>query len=384
MIQLSANSNDTGGGATVFDCNLDPPNFNSNSGLDLDLHPQLGISIITHTISSIPTMTTSTGFSTQTISGSSVNSFESSSSQHGPSYIILHWFFVLPVAALGSKYLFPTSISRPGNHDTSIGSIMSFLTDGDVDEKMHSKVVIVGSRPAGHTAAIHLAQANLDSVLFEDFMGNLNGFAADSQTHRYRQCSANNPLRFGTRIITETISKIDLSYRPFRYWREGQEDEEPKTADTVIVATSASVKEVGIESLRWAVPIFRNTPLAVIGSGVVSLQPKNLLTILWNAVATECQGDDELSKNLRIRNVQTGSEKDLAVNGLFYALSHEPVTAIFPHSTPDQSTRYIVTVPGTDSEFHKAITSAARSGCMAALEVERLIAEEEEKEMVGE
>ncbi|THV03446.1 hypothetical protein K435DRAFT_285672 [Dendrothele bispora CBS 962.96] len=72
-IQLPVNSNDAGGGATKFSCDLDPPNFNSNSGPDLDSHPQClqsGHSIITHTISSIPVMTTSTRFSTQTISGS--------------------------------------------------------------------------------------------------------------------------------------------------------------------------------------------------------------------------------------------------------------------------------------------------------------------------
>ncbi|THU84042.1 hypothetical protein K435DRAFT_413385 [Dendrothele bispora CBS 962.96] len=88
-IQLSANSNDVGGRATMFSCNLDPPNFNSNSDADLDSHAQCvqsGYSIIMHTISSFPTMTTSTSSSTQTISGSNAEFFESSSSQRGPSY----------------------------------------------------------------------------------------------------------------------------------------------------------------------------------------------------------------------------------------------------------------------------------------------------------
>ena len=88
-------------------------------------------------------------------------------------------------------------------------------------------------------------------------------------------------LRFGTQIITETVAKVDLSARPFRYWREYQEDQEPETADTLIIATGASAKRLHLkgEDTYWqsgisacavcdgAVPIFRNKPLAVIGGG---------------------------------------------------------------------------------------------------------------------
>ncbi|KAG1783705.1 hypothetical protein EV702DRAFT_1055066 [Suillus placidus] len=333
---------------------------------------------------------------------------------------------------------------------------MAPLTNGEFPKstKMHSKVIIIGSGPAGHTAAVYLARANINPVLFEGFMA--NGFAAGGQLttttdvenypgfpsgilgpelmDKFREQS----IRFGTQIITETVSKIDLSARPFRYWREGEEHDEPETADTIIIATGASAKRLGLkgEVTYWqsgisacavcdgAVPIFRNQPLAVIGGGdsaaeeatyltkygshvyvlvrrselrASKIMAKRLMnhpkiTILWNTVATECQGDGDLLNNLRIKNVTTGEERDLPVRGLFYAIGHEPATSLVRSQLQTDLDGYIITVPGTtqtsvkgvfaagdvqDKRYRQAITSAG-SGCMAALEAERFIVEEEE------
>jgi alkyl hydroperoxide reductase subunit AhpF len=111
----------------------------------------------------------------------------------------------------------------------------------------------------------------------ENFPGFPSGILGPELMDKFRAQS----LRFGTQVITETISKLDLSQRPFRYWREMQEGGEPETADTVIIATGASAKRLGLrgEDTYWqsgisacavcdgAVPIFRNKPLAVIGGG---------------------------------------------------------------------------------------------------------------------
>ncbi|KAI6027850.1 hypothetical protein PISMIDRAFT_30792 [Pisolithus microcarpus 441] len=238
-----------------------------------------------------------------------------------------------------------------------------------------------------------------------------NGIMGPELMDKFREQS----IRFETQVITETISRIDLSARPFRYWREGQESEEPGTTETVIIATGASAKRLHLkgEEMYWqsgisacavcdgAVPIFRNKSLAVIGGGDSAVEEATyltkcgshvyVLTILWNTVAVECRGNGDLLNNLRIKNVLNGDERDLPVNGLFYAIGHEPATALVRNQLQTDEDGYIVTVPGStqtsvkgvfaagdvqDKRYRQAITSAG-SGCMAALEVERLFAEEE-------
>lgn len=268
--------------------------------------------------------------------------------------------------------------------------------------------------------------------------------------------------RFGTVIITETVAKVDLSKRPFKYWLEDNEDAEPDTADALIIATGASARRLNLpgEDIYWqsgisacavcdgAVPIFRNKPLAVIGGGDSAAEEAIFLTkygskvtvlvrkdklrasnimakrltahpkveILYNTVATEGKGDGKLLQSLAIKNVVSGEISELPANGLFYAVGHEPATALFKAQIKTDEEGYIITTPGTsytnikgvfaagdvqDKRYRQAITSAGMnvvlppklisisipdrllgSGCIAALEAERLLAEEEEEKAV--
>ncbi|WFD19755.1 hypothetical protein MCAP1_001991 [Malassezia caprae] len=323
----------------------------------------------------------------------------------------------------------------------------------ETNEKKPHNVVIIGSGPAGHTAAIYLARANLNPVMYEGFLA--NGVAAGGQLttttdienfpgfpdgiggseimDKFRAQS----VRFGTTIHTETISKVDFTSRPFKLWREGYENEEPELAKTVIIATGASARRMHLpgEETYWqsgisacavcdgAVPIFRNKPLAVVGGGDSAaeeatyltkyashvyvlvrrdelrasfIMAKRLLshpkvTVLFNTIATEAKGDGELLTAIRTKDTKTGEEKDLQVNGLFYAIGHIPATSIFRGQMDLDSDGYILTKPGTslssvhgvfaagdvqDKKYRQAVTSAG-SGCIAALDAERLIAEEE-------
>ncbi|KAI9759623.1 MAG: thioredoxin-disulfide reductase [Chaenotheca gracillima] len=320
---------------------------------------------------------------------------------------------------------------------------------------MHSKVVIIGSGPAAHTAAVYLARAELKPVLYEGMLA--NGIAAGGQLTTTTDVE-NYPgfpkgimgqtlmddmraqsERFGTEIITETVAKVDLSQRPFRYWLEYAEEEAPSTADALIIATGASARRLDLpgEDKYWqngisacavcdgAVPIFRNRPLVVIGGGDsaaeeaifltkygsnvtvlvrrdklrasktmakrLSSHPK--VTIRYETVATEVKGGDKgLMTSLRVKNVKSGEEEELEANGLFYAVGHDPATALFKEHVTTDDEGYILTKPGTsytnikgvfaagdvqDKRYRQAITSAG-SGCIAALEAERFLAEEDE------
>jgi thioredoxin reductase (NADPH) len=313
--------------------------------------------------------------------------------------------------------------------------------------KIH-KVVIIGSGPAAHTAAIYAARANLEPVMFEGFMAggiaaggqltttteveNFPGFPEGISGPELMEKMRKQSLKFGTTIITETISKVDFSTRPFKLWREGFEEEDPVLAHSVIIATGATAKRLNIkgEELFWqrgisacavcdgALPIFRNKPLVVVGGGDSACEEATYLTkfgsvvylihrrdklraskimqervmknpkikIIWDSAVIEALGDNVLQK-VKVQNLKTNQVQELEANGLFYAIGHKPNTYPFVGQIELDEDGYIITKPGTtqtniagvfaagdvqDKRYRQAIT-AAGTGCMAALECEKFL-----------
>ena len=228
--------------------------------------------------------------------------------------------------------------------------------------------------------------------------------------------------RCGTQIVTDTVTKLDLSSRPFKYSTEFNPDE-THTADTVIIATGASARRMNLpgEDKYWqngisacavcdgAVPIFRNKPLYVIGGGDSAAEEATFLTkygshvtvlvrrdqlrasrtmanrltghqkttVRFNTVATEVRGgEDGLLSHIVVKDTQTGKEEVVEANGLFYAIGHDPATALVKGQLDMDTEGYVLTKPGTtetsiegvyaagdvqDKRYRQAITSAGMS-----------------------
>lgn len=322
---------------------------------------------------------------------------------------------------------------------------------------MHSKVVIIGSGPAAHTAAIYLSRAELKPVLYEGMLANgiaaggqlttttdvenFPGFPAGIGGMKLMENMREQSERFGTEVVSETVAKVDLSSRPYKYWLEYAEDAPPHTADALIIATGASARRLDLpgEDKYWqngisacavcdgAVPIFRNKPLVVIGGGDSAAEEalfltkygshvtvlvrkdhlrasktmaKRLLankkvTVRFNTVGGEVTGDERgLMSHMVVKNVLTGEEEKMEANGLFYAVGHDPATALVKGQLETDNEGYLITKPGTsftnkpgvfaagdvqDKRYRQAITSAG-SGCIAALEAEKYLSEMEDAE----
>lgn len=225
--------------------------------------------------------------------------------------------------------------------------------------------------------------------------------------------------RFGTKIISETVANLDLKNRPFKYSTEWDPDTY-HTADTVIIATGAVARRLGLagEEKYWnngvsacavcdgAAPIFRKKPLVVIGGGDSAAEEAMFLTkyashvtvlvrrdelraskvmadrlkkhkdvtIKWNTTGVEIKGDDKgLMNQLVVKNVKTGEEETLEANGLFYAIGHDPASALVKGQIDTDEDGYIITKNGTpvtniegvyaagdvqDKRYRQAITSA--------------------------
>ncbi|KAF2739261.1 thioredoxin reductase [Polyplosphaeria fusca] len=326
---------------------------------------------------------------------------------------------------------------------------------------MHSRLVIIGSGPAGHTAAIYAARADLKPVMYEGFLAlgiaaggqltttdeveNYPGFSKIQGGKLMDQMREQSEAA-GTEIISQTVAKVDLKSKPFKYWLHPMGDdeeieEEEHTADSLIIATGAKARRLDLpgEDKFWgngvsacavcdgSLPIFRDQPLVVIGGGDSAVEEALYLTkkakkvtvlvrrdklrasrtnarrltthpkidIMYNTNATEIKGEEKksgLMTHLVIRNNVTKEEQTIEAKGLFYAVGHDPATALFKDQLDMDEDGYLITTPGRgltsvegvfaagdvqDKRYRQAITSAG-SGCVAALEAEKWLADQDD------
>lgn len=307
-------------------------------------------------------------------------------------------------------------------------------------EKM--KVLIIGSGPAGFTAAIYAARAGLNPVLYsggqpggqltitgdvENYPGYPNGIDGPQMMMDLKAQAE----RFGTQVRDGIITKVDFSKYPLKAVAD---DTIELVAETVIVATGASAKYLGLPSEQRLMSkgvsacavcdgfFFKGTEVAVVGAGDAAAEEASYLTklcpkvylivrrdemraskimaarvlnnpkieILWNTETEEVLGDEEVS-GVRVVNNQTGAKRDLPVKGFFVAIGHQPNTRVFEGQLEMDKTGYIKVAPGTtrtnvegvfavgdaaDKVYRQAVT-AAGTGCMGALDAERFLAARE-------
>jgi thioredoxin reductase (NADPH) len=268
------------------------------------------------------------------------------------------------------------------------------------------KVVIIGSGPAGHTAAIYAARANLAPLMLEGFMAggvaaggqltttteveNYPGFPEGVDGTKLMEMMREQSQRFGTKVFTETVTSVDLSKRPFRV----KTDDREVLAEALIIATGATAKRLFVkgEERLWqagisacavcdgALPIYRNKVLVVVGGGDTAVEEASYLTkfatkvivvhrrhelraskimqkrlfdnpkveMLWDTTVEEVVGDKGLS-GIRVKNVKTGAESTLDAGGLFYAIGHVPNTAFLGGQVETTEAGYIVLKHGQET-----------------------------------
>jgi len=301
------------------------------------------------------------------------------------------------------------------------------------------KVVIIGSGPAGYTAAVYAARANLAPVMFtgiqpggqlmlttlvENYPGFVDGIDGPPLMETFKA----QALRFGTEMIADDVTEVDFSSRPFKV----KSDDAALEADTVIIATGASAKLIGLpnESKLMGRGVstcatcdgffFKDQNIMVVGGGDSAMEEALYLSRLGRQVQVVHRRDslraskimqERALKNpkiefvwdtavedvldpakgkvtaVRLKNLKTGAQWESPVDGLFVAIGHQPNTAIFKGKIDLHPNEYVKVTPGTtqtsvpgvfaagdvaDFTYRQAVT-AAGTGCMAALEAERYL-----------
>jgi thioredoxin reductase (NADPH) len=306
----------------------------------------------------------------------------------------------------------------------------------------HSKVLILGSGPAGCTAAIYAARANLNPILVAGLqpggqltittdVENFPGFAEAVQGPWLMEQMQAQAENVGTEVFQDLIVSVDLSKRPFVAVGDSGDT---YSGDTLIIATGAAARWLGIESERtfqgFGVSacatcdgfFFRNKDVAVVGGGNSAVEEAIYLagiaakvtlihrrdslraekiaqdrlfsmpnvSVLWNATIDEILGDSNPPSvtALRLKDTKTGALSDLKIDGLFIAIGHTPNTELFKGQLEMDEEGYLLTLPGTtqtnipgvfaagdvaDKIYRQAVT-AAGTGCMSALDADRFLA----------
>ena len=308
------------------------------------------------------------------------------------------------------------------------------------------KVIIIGSGPAGLTAALYAARANLSPIIFEGTqpggqltitteVENYPGFPTGIMGPELMELFRQQAHRFGAQSFYREVTEVDLSRRPFKVVA----DEKEYIAETIIIATGASAKLLGIPSeaeyMGYGVSacatcdgfFFKNQHVVVIGGGDTAMEEATFLTkyaakvsvvhrrnelraskvmqgrafknpkieFIWDSVVEEVLGKNEGGRKsitgVRLKNVKTGAVTDFKCDGLFLAIGHQPNTLMFKGLLEMDSVGYLTTkphstatnIPGVfaagdvaDPTYRQAV-SAAGTGCMAAIDAERFLAHQE-------
>ena len=306
----------------------------------------------------------------------------------------------------------------------------------------HRKVIIMGSGPAGYTAAIYAARANLSPMIITGAqkggqlttttdVDNFPGFPEGVDGNQLMNNMEQQAKRFDTEIVFGEITKVDISQKPFKLYQ----DEDIYTCDALIISTGATARYLGLPSeSRYKNRgvsacatcdgfFYKGKDVAVIGGGDTALEEANYLTnfctkvylihrrdefraskamqkhvfdndkveVVYNAVVDEVLGDDQQGMtDLRVKDVKTGETRELGVAGMFVAIGHTPNSGLFKDVLNMDDAGYLLPTPGTskmnvegvfacgdvmDSQYRQAIT-AAGTGCMAAMDAERWLAEQ--------
>jgi thioredoxin reductase (NADPH) len=310
------------------------------------------------------------------------------------------------------------------------------LNDNTVRE-----LIVIGGGPAGYTAALYSARANLEPLVIEGFqwggqlmitsdVENYPGFAEGIMGPQLMGEFRRQAERFGAEFIADDVTRVDFSERPFRVWVGDDE----YRAESVIVATGASARQLGLESERALhgrgvtycavcdAAFYRDKEVVVVGGGDSAMEEAIFLTkfaskvtvvhrrddfraspimfdrarandkieFLSPFVVEDALGDGKLT-GVRVRNVKTDEALEIPADGLFVAIGHDPTTKLFLDQLDHDEAGYLVTQPGStatnlegvfaagdvvDHTYRQAVT-AAGMGCMAALDAERWLAARE-------